>query len=298
MEERRQGVILKGIGGNYEVAWESGVLRCRASAKLRRNGVLSVGDRVVFRLTGKEGYLLERLPRKNILIRPAIANIDQLIILASQAPPVTDPYLVDQVAAVALCQGIQPVIVLSKCDLHPSRELERAYRLAGFPVVRASALTGEGIAALQGLLAGKISAFTGNSAIGKSSLLNRLDGRFSLQVGDMSKKIARGKNTTRHVELLPLESGGLVADTPGFSIFDAASVERLEGEILTRFFPEIHRLFGQCRFSDCTHRKEPDCAVRKAVEQGEIAQSRYQSYCQLQEYVSRQKPWESRKGKL
>lgn len=298
MEERRQGIILKGIGGNYDVSWEGGVVRCRASAKLRREGVLSVGDRVIFRLTGEEGYLFERLPRKNLLIRPAIANIDQLVILASQAPPVTDPYLVDQVAAVALCQEIQPVIVLSKCDLDPSRELERAYRLAGFPVVRASAITGEGIAELRALLAGKVSAFTGNSAIGKSSLLNRLDSRFSLPVGDLSKKIARGKNTTRHVELLPLESGGLAADTPGFSIFDAASVQRLESGQVARFFPEIDRLFGQCRFSDCTHRKEPGCAVREAVERGEIAPSRYRSYCQLYEQVSRQKPWESRKSGL
>lgn len=291
MEQREQGTILKGVGGSYEVDWKGRTLRCRASAKLKQNGALAAGDRVILRLTGEEGYLLERLPRKNSMIRPAIANIDQLVILASQAPPVTDPYLVDKIAVIGLCQGIQPVIVLNKCDLNPSEELYRAYRSAGFPVVRTSALTGEGIEELKALLEGKISAFTGNSAIGKSSLLNRLDSRFLLPVGEMSEKIARGRHTTRHVELFRLENGGFAADTPGFSTFDAAGMKRLDRESLSQFFPEIHRLFGQCRFSDCRHQSEPDCAVRAAVERGEIAKSRYESFGRLLGEISQQKPW-------
>ena len=221
-----------------------------------------------------------------------MANIDQLVILASEAPPVTDPYLIDKVTVIALYQGIDPIIVLNKSDLAPSESLFRAYTQAGFPVVRASAVTGEGIDELRGLLSGKVSAFTGNSAIGKSSLLNRLDGRFALQVGGMSEKIGRGRHTTRHVELLRLENGGFVADTPGFSTFDAVRMERLTADTLQHYFPEIDRLFGQCRFSDCRHSKEPGCAVREAVERGEIAKSRHESYCTLLEEVSNQKLWE------
>lgn len=291
MEEKRTGVVIKGIGGNYDVACGDEILRCRASAKLRRDGVLAAGEYVTLRVTGSGGYILERLPRRNGLIRPAIANIDQLVILCSQAPPVTDPYLIDKVTVVALYQGIRPIILLNKCDLHPSGELYDAYQKAGFPVVRASAVTGEGVEELTAMLAGKISAFTGNSAIGKSSILNRIDSRFGLQVGDMSEKIARGRHTTRHVELLRLENGGLVADTPGFSTFDAVRMEKLTRENLQHYFPELEPYFARCRFSDCRHIKEPGCLVREAVERGDIARSRYESYCKLYEEVVAQKLW-------
>ena len=291
MEEKRTGVVIKGIGGNYDVACGDEILRCRASAKLRRDGVLAAGEYVTLRVTGSGGYILERLPRRNGLIRPAIANIDQLVILCSQAPPVTDPYLIDKVTVVALYQGIRPIILLNKCDLHPSGELYDAYQKAGFPVVRASAVTGEGVEELTAMLAGKISAFTGNSAIGKSSILNRIDSRFGLQVGDMSEKIARGRHTTRHVELLRLENGGLVADTPGLSTFDAVRMEKLTRENLQHYFPELEPYFARCRFSDCRHIKEPGCLVREAVERGDIARSRYESYCKLYEEVAAQKLW-------
>lgn len=291
MEEKRTGVVIKGIGGNYDVACGDEILRCQASAKLRRDGVLAAGEYVTLRVTGSGGYILERLPRRNGLIRPAIANIDQLVILCSQAPPVTDPYLIDKVTVVALYQGIRPIILLNKCDLHPSGELYDAYQKAGFSVVRASAVTGEGVEELTAMLAGKISAFTGNSAIGKSSILNRIDSRFGLQVGDMSEKIARGRHTTRHVELLRLENGGLVADTPGFSTFDAVRMEKLTRENLQHYFPELEPYFARCRFSDCRHIKEPGCLVREAVERGDIARSRYESYCKLYEEVAAQKLW-------
>ena len=291
MEEKRTGVVIKGIGGNYDVACGDEILRCRASAKLRRDGVLAAGEYVTLRVTGSGGYILERQPRRNGLIRPAIANIDQLVILCSQAPPVTDPYLIDKVTVVALYQGIRPIILLNKCDLHPSGELYDAYQKAGFPVVRASAVTGEGVEELTAMLAGKISAFTGNSAIGKSSILNRIDSRFGLQVGDMSEKIARGRHTTRHVELLRLGNGGLVADTPGFSTFDAVRMEKLTRENLQHYFPELEPYFARCRFSDCRHIKEPGCLVREAVERGDIARSRYESYCKLYEEVAAQKLW-------
>ena len=157
--------------------------------------------------------------------------------------------------------------------------------------MRASAVTGEGVEELTAMQAGKISAFTGNSAIGKSSILNRIDSRFGLQVGDMSEKIARGRHTTRHVELLRLENGGLVADTPGFSTFDAVRMEKLTRENLQHYFPELEPYFARCRFSDCRHIKEPGCLVREAVERGDIARSRYESYCKLYEEVAAQKLW-------
>lgn len=292
MEVKKQGVVIKGIGGNYDVACEGEILRCRASAKIKhQKNLLAAGEYVELRLTDDGGYITERLPRRNGLIRPAIANIDQLVILCSQAPPVTDPYLIDKVTVVALYQGIQPIILLNKSDLHESGDLYEAYQKAGFPVVRASAVTGEGIEEITALLAGKISAFTGNSAIGKSSILNRIDSRFGLQVGDMSEKIARGRHTTRHVELFRLDNGGFVADTPGFSTFDAVRMEKLTKENLQQYFPEIDRFFAQCRFTDCKHIKEPGCVVREAVERGEIARSRYESYCMLYEEVAAQKLW-------
>ena len=292
MEIKKQGVVIKGIGGNYDVACEGQILRCRASAKIKhQKNLLAAGEYVELRLTDDGGYITERLPRRHGLIRPAIANIDQLVILASQAPPVTDPYLIDKVTVVALYQGIQPVILLNKSDLHDSVDLYHAYQKAGFPVLRASAVTGEGVEEVKAMLAGKISAFTGNSAIGKSSILNRIDSRFGLQVGDMSEKIARGRHTTRHVELFQLDNGGFVADTPGFSTFDAVRMEKLTKENLQQYFPEIDRFFAQCRFSDCKHIKEPGCVVREAVEQGEIAKSRYESYCMLYEEVAAQKLW-------
>ena len=292
MEIKKQGVVIKGIGVNYDVACEGQILRCRASAKIKhQKNLLAAGEYVELRITDDGGYITERLPRRNGLIRPAIANIDQLVILASQAPPVTDPYLIDKVTVVALYQGIQPVILLNKSDLHDSVDLYHAYQKAGFPVLRASAVTGEGVEEVKAMLAGKISAFTGNSAIGKSSILNRIDSRFGLQVGDMSEKIARGRHTTRHVELFQLDNGGFVADTPGFSTFDAVRMEKLTKENLQQYFPEIDRFFAQCRFSDCKHIKEPGCVVREAVEQGEIAKSRYESYCMLYEEVAAQKLW-------
>lgn len=291
MSERKTGVVLKGVGGNYDVICGEEILRCRAAGRVRKSGPLVCGDRVSVQPTESGGYILEREPRRNSLVRPAVANIDQLVILCSQAPPVTDPYLIDKVTVIALRQGIRPIILLNKSDLDPSDGLFDAYTKAGFPVLRASAATGEGIEALRALLPGKISAFTGNSAIGKSSILNRLDERFALPVGEMSEKIGRGKHTTRHVELLRLENGGIVADTPGFSTFDAVGLADLRPEDLAGDFPEIAGVAEPCRFSDCRHIKEPGCAVREALRRGDIAPSRYESYCRLAEEAGKKRQW-------
>ena len=289
-----EGIIFKALSGFYYVDDGSGTITaCRGRGKLRHEKITPlVGDRVEFTpLDNGQGALDAILPRKNQFARPAVANIDQLVILCSQAPPVTDPYLIDKVTVIALRQGIRPIILLNKSDLDPSDGLFDAYTKAGFPVLRASAATGEGIEALRALLPGKISAFTGNSAIGKSSILNRLDERFALPVGEMSEKIGRGKHTTRHVELLRLENGGIVADTPGFSTFDAVGLADLRPEDLAGDFPEIAGVAEPCRFSDCRHIKEPGCAVREALRRGDIAPSRYESYCRLAEEAGKKKQW-------
>jgi len=292
-KEVRTGIILKGVGGTYWVDCGDRVYACKAGGRLRlRTEKPVTGDQVQIETSGDEGYIVALLPRKNALIRPAIANIDQLFILASNAPPQTDPYLIDKVSVIALYKGITPVIVLNKCDLDQSEALYETYRKTPFPVLRVSAATGEGVETLVDMLADKVSAFTGNSGIGKSSILNRIDGRFTLAVGDISQKIERGKHTTRHVELLRLDNGGLVADTPGFSSFEITQMERIPKDQLQEYFPEIGACFGTCQFSDCAHIKEPGCSVRHKVKMGEIPPSRYESYCKLHEELAKLKDWE------
>ena len=291
--ERRTGTILKGIGGFYYVASGGTVVECKAGGRLRLGDRPPLaGDHVDIEISdGGDGFIVVIRPRKNALVRPPVANVDQIIIVASEAPPVTDPYLIDKVTVIALQQGIEPVIVFNKTDLACSGKLERAYKLAGFPVIRASAVTGEGCAEIAALLADKVTCFTGNSGVGKSSLLRRVTG-LDLSVGAISGRIGRGKNTTRHVELLALPGGGFAADTPGFSSFEVRQMERISKEDLQHFFPETDPLFGQCRFAGCAHIKEPDCAVRALVSAGGMAQSRYDSYMKLYDELKQIKEWE------
>ena len=295
MKEKQtcNGTIIRGVGGNYVVSCHGEAIKCRASGKLRLDKVPPVvGDRVEIEMTGQNGYIVKKLPQKNALVRPAIANIDQLVIFASEAPPVTDPYLVDKVSVIALYKGIQPIVVLSKADLSPSSELRNTYESAGFQVIEISAVTGKGLDELRQVLRGKISAFTGNSGIGKSSVLNRLNDTLGLEVSEISEKIGRGRHTTRQVQLIQLEEDTFVADTPGFSTFDVTRMERIAKEDLPHYFPELQTYFASCRFADCTHRAEPGCRVRQAVESGEIAASRYESYQKLYEELAQLKSWE------
>ncbi len=291
--ERQNGTILKGIGGFYYVACAGRVVECKASGRLRLGDLLPLaGDHVEIEIGDDgDGFIVAICPRKNTLVRPPVANVDQIVIVASEAPPITDPYLIDKVTVIALQQGITPVIVLNKTDLACGDNLKHAYELAGFSVVQASAVTGEGCAEIGRLLTDKVTCFTGNSGVGKSSLLRRVTG-LDLSVGAISGRIGRGKNTTRHVELLALPGGGFAADTPGFSSFEVRQMERIAKEDLQHLFPEMEPLFGQCRFSGCAHIKEPDCAVRALVAAGGMAQSRYDSYVKLYEELRQIKDWE------
>ena len=290
MEEYR---IIKALSGFYYVQTEDGVVECRARGRFRRQDQSPlVGDFVRITRQGDKGVLEALLPRKNAFIRPAVANIDQLVVLASCAIPVTEPFLIDRVLAIAQLQNVPALVVVNKDDLAPAQPLAEIYRRAGVPVLVTSAETGEGIKALREALAGKLSCLTGNSGVGKSSLLNRACPQLQLPVGEVSEKLGRGRHTTRHIEIYSLGSNTFVADTPGFSAFDTERMELVHKEQLQYAFPEFAPYLGHCQFPDCAHRKEPGCAVRKALAEGKIGQTRYSSYERLYELASQLKEWE------
>ena len=286
------GRILKGIGGFYYVDTTQGLVECKARGKFRKTiGKPIVGDLVELEVQPDgTGYLLEIRSRKNSLIRPAVANLDLIVIVATEASPKTDPFLIDKVIAIAENKGIEPCVVLNKCDLDPSDTLYRTYQKVGIPVFRVSAQTGEGLAALRAYLQGKAAAFAGNSGVGKSSLLNCLIPDFGAETGAISDRIGRGKHTTRHVELVPYQ-GGYIADTPGFSSFDTEQMDLVLREDVQYAFREFEPYLMQCQFTGCAHVKEKGCAIRAAVAAGEIPQSRYDSYVKLYESVKDLKEW-------
>lgn len=297
-EQKREGIILKALSGFYYVQCPQGELvTCRARGKFRYKKITPlVGDRVAITAQSDgTGSLDEILPRRNFFQRPAVANIDQMVIIASGAIPVTDPFLVDRITALAETKDCEPIICINKWDLVQAEELYHIYRAAGFHTIKVSAETGQGIESLRNLLAGKISAFTGNSGVGKSSILNALEPDFGLATGEISEKLGRGRHTTRHVELFPV-SGGLIADTPGFSAFDTDKGEIREKEVLQHAFREFKPYLDQCRFIGCSHVKEKGCAVLNALEEGKIQPSRHRSYVRLYELAKENKPWENPKG--
>lgn len=289
------GTIIKALSGFYyvDVGAEQEPITCRGRGKLRHQKITPlVGDHVAITVTEDgTGMVDEVLPRSNQFQRPMVANMDQLVILASGAIPITDPFLIDRMVSLAEYKGCQPIICFNKCDLEPATQLVELYQRAGFQSFAISAQTGEGLEQLLGVLDGKISAFTGNSGVGKSSVLNALCPQFGLKVGQVSEKLGRGRHTTRHVELFRV-GGGLVADTPGFSAFDVEQMELIPKEELANTFREFRPYLEQCRFVGCAHVKERGCAVREAVDNGAIAPSRYQSYVRLYDQVKSRPQWE------
>ena len=293
MTENAAGRILRSISGFYDVRTASGTVTCRARGILRREGSSPLtGDLVEITLEKGKGMVERILPRKNSFVRPAVANIDALVIFAANVNPVTEPFLIDRVAAIAGDQEVPVYLCVNKCDLDPARELARIYEHAGFPVIRTSAETGEGVEQLRELLKGKLTAFTGNSGVGKSSILNRLCPELRLPTGEVSDKLGRGRHTTRHVELYALDGNTYVADTPGFSSFDTDQMDVILKENLQYAFPDFGPWLGRCQFHDCTHRQEPGCAVRAALKAGSLEKTRYESYCKLYEKASQIKLWE------
>lgn len=293
MTKRCDGRIIRSLSGFYEVKTDEGVVTCRARGSLRRGSEIPLtGDLVTISVERGKGMVEKIHPRRNSFVRPAVANVDALVVFAANVNPVTEPFLIDRVAAIAGDQEVQVYICVNKCDLDPAKDLIRIYTHAGFEVIAASAETGEGIDHLRKLIEGKLVAFTGNSGVGKSSILNRLCPELQLPTGEVSEKLGRGRHTTRHVELYDLGGGTLVADTPGFSSFDTDQMDVMLKENLQYTFPDFGFYLGKCQFHDCSHRKEPGCAVTAALAVGEIEPTRYDSYLRLYEKASQIKEWE------
>ena len=292
-----EGRIQKALSGFYYVDTGTEILTCRARGKFRKEGISPlVGDRVEVReLGGGEGFVEAILPRKNAFARPAVANIDQLVVIASGAIPKTDPFLIDRVVAIAALKGCDVIILLNKCDLNSADDLYEIYRAAGFQTLRVSAQTGEGLDELVPSIRGKLSAFTGNSGVGKSSILNALDPEFHLQVGEVSDALGRGRHTTRHVELYHLACGAEVVDSPGFSSFETEELNLELKHQLPETFREFRPYLNDCRFVGCSHTKEKGCAVLEAVRRGGIQKSRHASYLRLYEELKPLKDWQETK---
>lgn len=293
MADKQTGRIIRSLSGFYDVQLPGGVISCRGRGVLRRQHVTPLtGDLVEITLERGKGMVEAVLPRRNSFIRPAVANVDALVIFAANVNPVTEPFLIDRVAAIAGNQNVESVLCVNKCDLDPAQGLREIYRRAGFQVFAVSAVTGEGLEPLRAFLRGKLTAFTGNTGVGKSSILNALRPALCLPTGEVSEKLGRGRHTTRHVELFALDESTYVMDTPGFASFDTDQMDVILKENLQYAFPDFAPYIGRCQFADCSHRREPGCAIRAALNQGQLEPTRYESYCRLYEKSAQIKEWE------
>ena len=290
------GIIVKALSGFYYVLTAEGIIECKARGRFRLNGTSPlVGDRVMCsRDANGKGRIDCVEERRNWFIRPAVANIDALVFIAANTNPVTDPFLIDRVSVIAAEADCRLIICVNKTDIDAGDELFDIFTGAGFTVVRTSAETGEGIDELRQVLRGSICAFTGNSGVGKSSILNALSPGFNIETGEVSEKLGRGKHTTRHVELYDIGNNTYVADTPGFASFEVEMMNIIPKEELQHDFIEFEPYIGKCRFNDCSHLKEPGCAVTAAVAAGEISESRYSSYVRLYDLSAQHKFWETK----
>lgn len=273
------GIIMKGIGGFYYVRDDAGnITECKAKGRFRKEGLTpTVGDRVVV-LEHEEGFAAidTILPRKNLLIRPVVANIDMLLIVIAASKPEPDMLLVDKLIIQAKLSKTEPVIIINKCDEQEPAVYEKMKKDYGsFAVFPVSAKTGFGMEALRAKLGTGISCFAGQSAVGKSSLMKALIPYANFEIGGLSRKTDRGKHTTRHAELIPFENGALL-DTPGFSLYE---MDELEQYVLDSCYPEFGSEPEKCRFSSCMHIAEPDCAVKELLRNGGLSKTRYERYC-------------------
>ena len=274
-----------------------GVYECRPRGIFRKRGISPVcGDRVTvsFEADGT-GVIDEIDERRSLLIRPPLANLDMLIFVSSSCEPQPNLLLLDKFIAIAEYKHIEPVVVFTKADKLDPSEYMSIYEKAGIRTLAVNNVTGEGSAEVRKLLSGKLSAFTGNTGVGKSSLMNNIFPDLVLATGEISRKLGRGRHTTRHVELYKLEDGGYVADTPGFSTFETNKYDIIFKDELADCFVEFRDYIGKCRFADCSHTSEKGCAVIDAVRSGVIPKSRHDSYSAMYEEASKLNEWEYKK---
>ena len=282
--------ITKGIGGFYYVKTTDGIVECKARGIFRKRGITPVaGDNVTL---SDDGTMIDEiLPRKNVFIRPPIANLDILFIVTSTTQPVPSTLVLDQLAAAAIYKDVQPVLVVTKSDLAAADMLRTAYAGSGIPLVQLNYETGEGLDEVKGYIEGHLCAFCGNSGVGKSTLLNTLAPALHRETGQISQKLGRGRHTTREVEIFEI-CGGRLADTPGFASLEANRAGFIPKENLEHAFPEFGPYLGQCQFTGCSHRTEKGCAVRQALAEGKLSQTRYDSYCAMYDEVKDVKDWQ------
>ena len=288
-----KGILIKAIAGFYYIDAGDGIYECKARGIFRKNSITpTVGDKVLFEKLGQDkGVLTEITARKNILVRPPVANIDRLFIVSSLCTPAPNTLVIDRLTAIAIENDIEPILVFNKGDLGDMSKWTDIYKKSGFKTVLTSTVSGEGCGEILSLIEGNISAFTGNSGVGKSSILNKILPELSLKTGDVSEKLGRGRHTTRHTELYKV-GGGYVADTPGFSSLDTVKTMSLKKENLQFLFPEFSNYLGRCKFTSCTHTGEKGCAVIKAANEGEICPSRIESYKAIYNEIKDIKEWD------
>lgn len=291
-----EGIIIKGIGGFYYVEAVGEIYECKARGVFRKSGIKPLaGDRVSITVNEKAENTIDEIhERKSVLPRPPVANVDRLFIVSSVREPKPVLLIIDRLTALAVNKGIEPIVVFTKNDLADADEYVEIYRKAGIKTFAVSCETNEGVSEIRAELKNHISAFGGNTGVGKSSLLNAIDPSLSLKTGEISDKLGRGRHTTRHSELFKVE-GGYVADTPGFSSFETEETELIMKDDLPFAFKEFEPYIGQCKFTSCLHMKDKGCRIIQAVEEGEIPVSRHESYCAMMEQAKNIKEWELKK---
>ena len=286
------GYITKGIGGFYYVKTSEGIVECKPRGIFRKQKITPVaGDVVTLETENGAAVIAAIAPRRNVFVRPPMANLDVLFLVASTTQPTPSTLVLDKLSAIAVDKGVQPVIVCTKGDLAEAEFLRSAYEKSTLPFIRIDYATGEGLDDIRHWINGRLCAFCGNSGVGKSTLLNTLAPALHRETGQISQKLGRGRHTTREVEIFEI-CGGRLADTPGFASLEAQKLCRIPKDDLQHTFPEFGPYFGQCRFTGCSHRSETGCAVREAVEAGTISKTRYASYLAMYEEASARKEWE------
>ncbi len=286
-----KGTIIKGIGGFYYVKASDNVYECKARGVFRKKRITpTIGDVVEIETSGEKGSIVDILDRRSYLVRPPVANIDTMLLVVAAAAPEPSLFLIDKMLVNAEINNIHPVLCINKTDLEKRNDIKKLYENAGYEVFCVSAEKNKGTDKLKKYLSGRTTAFAGLSGVGKSSLLSIIT-EDTLETGDVSEKIQRGRHTTRHVELFELNNGGFVLDTPGFSSLELNGIKADE---LWEYFPEMREYNYECRFRGCSHINEPDCVIKNKVESGEIAPTRYESYTQLYKQLKSVKEWEKK----